>query len=184
MEFEAQQRAVAGLIDGEPVDASDRVAVSIKGTVDGFPAQMEAFMATWPFSTTYVVQTNPSPERESQEQAKINLIPRIGQGFFSFFAHIFLFEARGMSIDDKKLDRRFIITYDHRDAVLRLLKYPGIADILLTLESDCNLKELSIKTDSGLYMVQGTNFKSLELDMCRATFNYMAQIARVLTELF
>ena len=186
MEYEAQQRAVARLIDGEPVDESDRVAVCIKGMVNGFPAQLEAFMATWPFSVTYVVQSNAVQKAAGhlEKQAKVTLAPRLGQGVFSFFAHAFLFEAKGMTVNDKKLDRKFIVSYDYKDPALRILKYPGVPDILLTLENDCKLKELIIKTDSGIYMVQGTSFQFLDLDLCRATFNYMGQIAQVLSEQF
>lgn len=186
MEFEAQQRAVARLIDGTAVDESDRVAVCIKGKVNGFHAQMEAFMGSWPFSVTYVVQSHSqeNTERNPQEQAKITMIPRFGQGFFSFFTHVFLFEAKGMGVNDKKLERKFISTYDNKEPALRILKYPGIADILLTLESDCKLKELVIKTDGGIYMVQGSSFQFLDLDLCRATFNYLGQVAQVLSELF
>ncbi len=186
MKLEAQQRAVARLIDGTVVDERDRVAVWIKGTVNGFPAQLEAFMATWPFSTTYVVRTSTAenPDRNLQEQAKIDMVPRFGQGIFSFFSHAFLFEAKGMNINDKMLEKKFIITYDSINPTMRIFKYPGISDILLILETDCKLKELVIKTDSGLYMVQDTSFQGLDLDLCHATFNYMGQIAQVLSELF
>lgn len=186
MEFEAQQRAVANLIDGAVVDDSDRVAICIKGSVNGFPTQLEAFMATWPFSVTYMIQTKviEDPLCNPLEQAKITMSPRLGQGFFSFFAHVFLFEAKGMDVNDKKLERKFIVSYDNRDAALRIIKYPGIADILLSLESDCKLKEMVIKTDGGLYMTQGVNFRSLDLDLCQATLNYMGQIAQVLSQLF
>ena len=186
MDIEAHQRAVAKLIDGAVIDDSERVAVCIKGTVNGFPAQLEAFTASWPFNVTYVVQTNivEDPDRPRQEQAKISVLPRVGQGFFSFFAHIFLFESKGMNVNDKKLEKKLIFNYDHRDAALRVIKYPGVPDILLTLDEDCKMKELVIKTDGGLYMVQGNTFENLDLDLCHATFSYMGQMAQVLSELY
>jgi hypothetical protein len=190
MEYEALQNTVAELIGGTVVDDTDRVAVCIKGTVNGFPCQLEAFMANWPFSVTYVVQTKPTDEisaqneEEMDDQAKITLLPRVGQGFLSFFAHAFLFESRGMTVHDKKLERKFIFTYDNKDPALRMIKYPGIPEILITMEEDCKLKELVIKTNGGLYLVQGTSFQNLDPDLCQATFNYMGQIAQVLSELF
>lgn len=187
MELEAKQQDVAGLIDGEVVDDSDRVAVCIKGTVNGFKAQLEAFMVDWPFNVTYVIETvdRDDPERyERQEQAKVGMLPRMGRGFWSFFAHIFLFEGKGQSVNDKRLEKKLIFSYDNRDAALRIIKYPGIPETIQVLEEDCQMKEMIIKTDAGVYFVQGTTFKTLDLDLCKATFNYMAQIAQVMNELF
>lgn len=186
MDLEAKQQDLASLINGEVIDDSDRVAVCIKGTVNGFRAQLEAFMIDWPFNVTYVVETRvDDPERyERQEQAKVSILPRMGQGVWSFFAHIFLFEGKGMSVNDRRLEKKLIFAYDNRDAALRIVKYPGIPETLLVLEEDCKLKEMVIKTDAGIYLIQGTSFKSLDLDLCNATFNYMAQIAQVMSELF
>jgi len=143
-------------------------------------------MATWPFSVSYVVQSTSSGDRGAgeAEQTKITMVPRLGRGFFSFFSHIFLFEAKGCSVENKKLEKKYIISYDRREPAMRFFRYPGVAEILLTLEEDCKLRELVIKTDSGLFMVQGTSFQMLDTDLCRATFNYMGQIAGVLSELF
>ncbi|MBX9687946.1 MAG: hypothetical protein K2X27_14670 [Candidatus Obscuribacterales bacterium] len=185
MDLAAKQNAVAKIIDGQVIDDSDRVAVCVKGTVNGFPAHFEAFMTGWPFGVTYVVESRlPDEEEKGYEQAKINIVPRMGQGFFSFFAHILLFEGKGMSVNDKRLERKLIFSYDSRDAALRAVKYPGIPETLLILEEDCKLKELIIKTEAGVCFSQAVSFQDLDLDLCSATFNYLGQIAQVLHDLF
>jgi hypothetical protein len=186
MELEGKQRDIAGLIDGEAVDDSDRVAVCIKGTVEGFPAQLEAFMPGWPFGVTYVIQTKvmEDPHNQNSGGSKITILPRIGRGFMSFFAHVFLFESKGMYVNDRDLEKKLIFSYEYRDEALRLIKYPGIPDILLTLESDCKLKEMIIKTGAGIYFSQGVSFRDLDADLCRATFGYLGQIARVMGDMF
>lgn len=185
MEFEGKQKDIANLLNGEAIDESDRVAVCIKGTVNGLPAQLEAFMPGWPFGVTYVVQTRTFDDQQKAHGGeKITITPRIGQGFMSFFSHIFLFESKGMFVNDKALEKKLIFSYDYRDEALRIIKYPGIPEILLTLESDCKLKEMIIKTEAGIFFSQGVSFQDLDLDLCRATFNYLGQIAQVMAEIF
>ena len=58
VELLGKQEAVAGLIDGEVIDDSDRVAVCIKGIVNGFPARLETFMVGFPWSVSYALETN------------------------------------------------------------------------------------------------------------------------------
>jgi hypothetical protein len=186
MELEGKQNAVAKIIDGEPVDDTDRVAVCVKGYVNGFPARLESFMVGWPFSVSYAIETNlvEAPEKEEVAQAKITILPRIGRGPWSFFAHTFLFEDKGMSVSDKRLEKKMIFNYDRREPALRIIKYPGIPEILATLEEDCKMKEMIIKTDAGIFFNQGVNFESLDLDLCSATFKYMGEIAKVLADIF
>lgn len=186
VEMEQKQRDVASLIDGEVIDDTDRVAVCIKGTVNGFPAQLETFMTGWPFNVTYVVESNKQrpDDFDPQDGAKISVLPRLGQGLWGIFTHIFLFESKGMSIGDKRLEKKLIFSYDLRDPTLRLLKYPGVGESLLVLEEDCKLKEMTIKTNAGLYFIQGSTFEELDLDLCSATFNYLGQVAQVMSELF
>ena len=186
VELAEKQQDIANLINGEVIDDTDRVAVCIKGKVNGFPATLEAFMTGWPFNCTYVVESvlERDPDRHPEDGAKISVLPRMGQGLWGIFTHIFLFEGKGMSVNDRRLEKKLIFNYDLRDPALRLIKYPGIAETLMVLEEDCKLKELILKTNAGLYMIQGCSFDSLDLDLCSATFNYMAQVAQVINELF
>lgn len=187
MELESKQRAVAQLISGEAVDDSDRVAVCIKGHVNGWPAQLDAFMVAWPFGCTYIVQSRIVDDPQQQHDlggAKVTILPRLGQGLFSIFAHIFLFESKGMSVNDKRLEKKLIFSYDDKDTIMRIVKYPGIPEILMALEEDCKLKEMVIKTDGGVCFSQAVSFQDLDLDLCNATFNYLGQITQVMSEIF
>lgn len=186
MELEGKQQAVAKLIDGQVVDDSERVAVLLKGVVKGFPATLQAFSVTWPFDCTYAIETQlvENPNINPEEQAHITILPRMGRGMFQFFAHIFLFEAKGQSVKDKKLENKLIFTFNNKEPALRFVKYPGVAEILLEMEKYSKFKELVIKTDQGLYLTQGVSFKNLDLDMCQATFRWMSELGEILQEAF
>ncbi len=188
VDLPGKQNAVAKLINGEVIDDTDRVAVCIKGVVNGFPAQFDAFMTGWPFSVTYIVESrvveSGSDQRDAEDCAKISIVPRFGQGFWSIFSKIFLFESKGMSVGDRRLEKKMIFSYDLREPALRLIKYPGIPEILQVLEEDCKMKEMMMKTNAGIIFTQSANFEELDLDMCQATFNYLSQIAKVMSEIF
>lgn len=190
MELYGKQQAVAKLIDGEVIDDTDRVAVCIKGLVKGFPTRIEAFMTGWPWSVTYAIETNlvlnPDEDRDdySNEHAKINIIPRIGKGLWTMFSRAFLFEAKGMKVHDKRIEKQMIVSYDNSEPALRFIKYPGAAEILLTLHEDCHLKEMIIKTNEGIYFSQGVNFNEMDMDLCQATCNYLGELGQVLADAF
>ena len=190
MDLYGKQQAVAGLIDGEVIDDTDRVAVCIKGITHGFPIRLEAFMVGWPWSVTYAIETNliEDPNQEQNynpnEHARINLLPRIGKGIWSILSRTFLFETKGQKVHDKRLEKELIITYDNHEPALRFIKYPGAAEILATLAEECHLKEMIIKTNEGIYFSQGVNFKEMDMDLCQATFNYLGELGQVLSEAF
>lgn len=189
VELLSKQEAVAGLIDGEVVDDSDRVAVCIKGIVAGYPARLEAFMVGWPWSVSYAIETNivedpAAHDFSATDQAKINFLPRIGKGLWSIASKLFLFETKGQKVHDKKLERSMIITYDNQEPALRFIKYPGVSEILQTLHDDCNMKEMVVKTDEGIFFSQGVNFRDMDMDLCQATFKYMGELTQVLSDAF
>lgn len=185
-ELEGKQLALAKLIDGQVVDDSDRVAVHVKGVVNGFPATLQAFATGWPFGCMYAIETSP-PDREilnPLEHAKITILPRMGRGVWAFFFHTFLFEAKGRGVRDKKLENKLIFSYDNVEPALRFCKYPGVPEILFEMEKYSKMKELVIKTDQGLYLTQGIAFKNLDLDVCQATFRWMGELGEVIHEAF
>ncbi len=186
MELEGKQQAVAKLIDGQMIDDSERVAVLLKGVVKGFPATLQAFSVGWPFGCTYAIETNivENPNINPADQAHITILPRMGRGMMQFFFHAFLFEQKGKSVRDKKLENKLIFNYNNAEPALRLIKYPGVADIFLEMERHCKFKEMVIKTDQGLYLSQSVSFKNLDLDLCQATFRWMGELGEILQEAF
>lgn len=186
MELEGKQQAIAKLIDGQVVDDSERVAVLLKGVVKGFPATLQAFSVGWPFGCTYALETNliENPNIDPDEQAHVTILPRMGRGVMQFFYHIFLFEQKGKSVKDKKLEDRLIFNFNNREPAMRFIKYPGVSDTILEMEKYSKFRELVIKTDQGLYLNQAISFKNLDLDVCQATFRWMGELAEVLQEAF
>lgn len=183
----AKQKAIAGLIDGRIDNEQERVAVSIHGVAKGFPATLEAFSTTWPFSVSYAIEINTvqDPHKEdSFSHAKVDIVPRVGRGLMSFFFRTFLFESKGLTVHDRKLESKLIFSYDNGEPALRFIKYPGVADILLTLERECKMKEMIVKTDAGIFFSQGVSFNELDLDMCRATFNFIGELGQILSDAF
>lgn len=187
IDLQAKLQAAANVIDGRVIDDSERVGICIKGIVMGFPATIEAIGEGWPWPTTYTLETNPVVDPNAREEtygAKISICPRVGRGFFRFFSNILLFESRGQPIGDKKLESKLIFSYDDRELAERFVRYPNVGDHLLALEHVSKFSEAIIKTDTGIYLSQPTSFKSVDLDVVRATFREMAELGQVLFDAF
>lgn len=184
---ETKQQTIATMIDGRVVDDTDRVAVCIKGTVEGFPATLEAIYATWPFGVVYTIEVNvvedPSAQR-TRGEGHITIYPRIGRGVGSIFTRLFLFESSGMHIGDKRLENVFNFSYDERSSAERLIHYPGVSEHLLNLNAIAKFSEVIIRPSVGIYLSQPNSFNSLDFDVCRSTFKSMGAIAKILHEAF
>lgn len=183
----AKMQAVADIIDGRVIQDDPRVAVSVKGSVLGFPAALEAIQTGWPFGVMYMLETEvvEDPSRPSAGEAlKLTVTPRVGRGFFRFFAHVLLFESAGQSVSDKALESRFIFQYNEGRLAERFVKYPGNADRLARLEEYAQFSELTVKSDAGLYLAQPKSFAALDLDICRETFRLLGELGQVLFEAF
>jgi hypothetical protein len=190
----SKKQAIAEIIDGTVIDDSDRVAVSIKGTVKGFPARFEAINTGWPFGVVYTLETNlvaagnlladPNQQPDLRNDCKITIYPRMGRGMMGIVTKLLLFEASGQSVGDKKLEKTFNFSYDEREVAERFIRYPGVADHLMALEDSAKFSELVIRTRVGVYLAQPSSFNSLDIDVCRATFNSLGEMAQVLFEAF
>lgn len=185
IDLDAKQNAIAEIIDGHVVDDGERVGICVKGIVMGFPATFEAVGAGWPWPVAYTIETNPDKDdRSMYDSAKISVTPRVGRGLFRFFSQVLLFESRGQTVGDKKLESKLILGYDNRDVAERFLRYPGVDDRLLALEHLSKFSEMVIKTNTGIYLSQPTSFTALDLDVVRVTFREMAELGQVLFDSF
>ncbi|MBI4534392.1 MAG: hypothetical protein HY711_10655 [Candidatus Melainabacteria bacterium] len=187
IDIAAKLRAVADIIEGRVVNEDPRVAICVKGSVLGFPATLEAIHPNWPFGVMYYVETqiieDPGKTKLS-EPLNLTVCPRFGRGLMAFFAHLFLFEARGMSVNDKRLESRFIISYNDGAQAERYVKYPGNPDRIQRLEEFSKFSELTVRSDAGLYLAQPQSFRALDLDICRETFRLLGELGQVLFEAF
>jgi hypothetical protein len=187
VELESKKQAIAQLIDGEVVDDSGRVAVCIRGNVDGYRATMEAVVPGWPFGVIYTVESvagiDPSAPY-TKRAARITLYPRVGRGMAGFFTNILLFESNTMRVDNKDLESVFNFTYDDKEMAQRFCNWPGVSERLLHLENVAKFSEVVIRTDAGIYLSQPKSFNSLDLDLCQQTFESLADIAAILAEHF
>lgn len=188
IDLQAKLQAVADILEGRIVDAQESgVAVCVKGSVLGFPATLQAISPSWPFGVTYIVETevveDPNKTR-IDDLLQMVIYPRMGRGFLGFFSHILLFESRGMSVRDKRLESKFIFSYNDDQLAERFVKYPGIADRLISLEDYSKFSEITIKTDAGIVLSQPKSFNAVDLDACRVTFKTLAEIGQVIFEAF
>ncbi len=187
IDLEAKLSAASEIIDGRVIKDSQRVAVCVKGLVLGFPATIEAISPGWPFGVMYTVETNvvvdPSqPQR--QDLLQLTIYPRMGRGLWSLFTKLLLFESKGMTVHDRKLEGVFNFSYDNSHAAERFVKYPGVSENLMLLETTTKFSEIVIKSDRGIYLSQPTSFNALNLDVCRATFRALGELGQVLFEAF
>lgn len=187
IDLNAKMQAVAEIIEGRVIKNDQRVAVSVKGSVLGFPASLEAIHTGWPFGVMYFLETEvvEDPNKKNiAEPLKLTILPRVGRGFFQFFSHILLFESRGMPVGDKSLEGRFIFLHNDKDLAERFVKYPGVSDRLIKLEQYSKFGELTIKADAGIFLSQPKSFAALDLDICRETFRILGELGQVVFEAF
>jgi hypothetical protein len=188
IDIAAKKQAVAQIIEGRVVDDDQRVAVLVKGSVLGFPATLQAIGSTWPFGVMYLLETqvveDPNKPIDQDGVLNVTLTPRMGRGLMGVFSRIVLFEPTGMSVGDKAMESRFVFDYNSHSLCERLVKYPGVTDILLKLEQYAKFTEMTVKTDAGLYLSQPKSFQSLDLDVCRETFKLLGELGQVVFEAF
>jgi hypothetical protein len=180
-------QSIANLIDGNVIDDSSRVAVCVKGTVEGFPATMEAIYPRWPFGTIYTIETNANFDPNGtvpQATLAMTIYPKVGRGIASFFTRLFLFENTGLPVGDKRLERVLNFSYDDRGHAERFVHYPGVSEILLNLESISKFSELILRFGVGIYLAQSASFNSLELDVARNTFKNLGALGKIMNEAF
>lgn len=181
--IEAKAQQIAKLIDGEASFDTGRVAVSINGMVDGFPATVESLFPGWPFGTSYTMELDIDDEGP-RDSVRLSVYPRVGRGLWSFATRLLLFEPSGQSVHDKRLEKQFIFAYDNPDLAERLVRYPGVSELFYQLESVSKFTELVVKTDKGVFLSQPTNFKTLEVDVVRVTFAHLSKLTEIIFESF
>ncbi len=188
IDLDAKLQAVADIIEGRVIKDDPRVAVSVKGSVLGFPATLEAVQAGWPFGVMYFLETqvieDPAKTNDLREPLKLTVMPRMGRGLLRFFSHILLFESTGQTVGDRNLESQFVFQYNESPLAERFVKYPGNADRLLRLEDYSKFGELSVKSDAGIFLSQPKSFTALDLDVCRETFRLIGELGQVLFESF
>ncbi len=186
-ETDARAAAIAQIIDGRRVEDNRPLEVCVKGSILGFPASIEAINANWPFGVTYNLDTkiviDPS-KQQGNVPLKMTITPRSVKGIASIFARLFLFEAKGMPVGDKRFESRYIISYNNVRLAERFGRYPGVFENIVKLEQFCKFSELHILSDAGISLNQPRAFNSLDLDICRETFRIMGELGQVLFDAF
>jgi hypothetical protein len=186
IDIQAKLDAVAEILDGRVIDGTESgLAVCVKGSVLGFPATLQAISPGWPFGVMFVIETeivvDPNSARHDNPLQMI-VYPRVGRGFFGFFSHILLFESRGMSVKDKRLESKFIFSHNDENLAERFVKYPGVSERLSQLEDYAKFNELTIKSDAGIVLNHPKSFQAMDLDVCRTTFKSLGELGQVLFE--
>ena len=188
IDLDAKLQAVAEIIEGRVIRDDPRVQVSVKGSVLGFPATLEAVQSGWPFGVMYFLETqvveDPSKINAERDPLTLTIMPRMGRGLLRFFSHILLFESTGQTVGDKGLESQFVFQYNESALAERFVKYPGNSDRLVRLEEFSKFGELSVKSDAGIFLSQPKSFTALDLDVCRETFRLVGELGQVLFESF
>lgn len=182
-----KQKAIAKLLDGEVVDTQGRVAVCVKGTIMGYHATYEAIYPSWPFGSTYIVESCPGVDPSAPPTrpcANITICPRVGRGVSSLLTNILLFEGGGMKVHEKALDNAFNFTYNNKEIAQRFAHQEGVQELLLALDETARFSEAVVRTDAGIYLSQPKSFNSLNLDHCQEVFELLGRLAEILAENF
>ena len=175
------------MLEGRVVHDEKRVQICIKGAVLGFPATLEAIRTGYPFGVGYYLETKvvDDPTSSSKKSAlKMTMTPRMVQGLFASMLRLFLLEPKGEKLGVPKLDAAFISTFNEPEIAARFAKYPGVQEKLLELGKVSHFSELLIRTDAGLYLSQQKSFESLDLDICKVTFQLLGDIGQIIFDSF
>jgi hypothetical protein len=182
---EARIAAIESFLEGKRVK-SDRVEICIKGVVLGFPAALEAFTPHFPFGLNYAVETKvvEDPSQEELDTLKITLRPRIARGLLAQFFRLLFFEPKGQSVEEARIDSRFVCSYNNGEEAKRFARYPGVAETLVALHRTSEFTDLSIKGDAGLYLAHPVAFDKVDVDQCREIFRLMGVLGQVIFDAF
>jgi hypothetical protein len=186
-DYDAKANFIAKVLEGRVVNDEKRVQVCIKGSINGFPATLEAMRVSYPFGLSYFLETKVVDDPNSspvQGALRMVLTPRTVRGLFSSILRIFLLEPKGQDLGVPRLDSAFIATFNEAQVAARFAKYPGIEESLLGLAKVAHFSELLIRTDAGLYLAQPKSFEDLDLDVCRETFRLLGTIGHIIVESF
>ncbi len=177
---------MAQMIEGRVVEDT-RFEVTIKGTVLGFPATLQAIKASWPFGVTYTLETQviDDPNRPAQpDDLTMTISPRMTHGLMAFVARLLLFEPQGQHLQDKRMEKSFIFSFNNTMEAERFVKYPGVFENLLHLEEYAKFSEMVIKAHAGIVLSQPQNFNNLDPDVYRETFKILGEVGQILFEAF
>jgi hypothetical protein len=184
--IDAKAASVAQIIEGRVVPDVPNLAISIQGSVLGFPLTIQAIGLKWPFPTMYFLETKiiEDPQKPASDPLMLTISPRMGKGLFSYFTRIILFEPMGMSVSNKKLEHALLFNYNSAVQAERFLQYPAVADTLDKLDRYCHFSEIKISSKEGIYLAQPKSFSALDLDVCRQTVKYLGELGQVLFDVF
>jgi hypothetical protein len=184
--LEAKAQSVAQIIEGRVVPNVPNLAVSIQGSVLGFPVTIQAIGTKWPFPTMYFLETKiiEDPQHPAEEPLMLTIAPRMGKGILSYFTRIVLFEPMGMGVGNKKLESSLLFHYNSAVQAERFVQYPAVAETLDKLNRYCKFSEIKISSREGIYLAQPKSFEALDLDVCRQTVKYLGELGQVLFDVF
>ena len=186
MVSQAKIETVCRMLEGR-LDPDSPCQVFVKGTVLGFPAILQAFVAHWPFGVTYILETKVIDDPDSttdKDALDMSIVPRLARGPFHNVTRFAFFEASGMQIGDKRVQNHFIISANNKIEASRFISYPEVFDKLLRLEKMSRFTEVTIKANAGLAVSQAKSFNSLDLDTAREVFKVMGELGQIMFESF
>ncbi|MBX9938823.1 MAG: hypothetical protein K2Y32_06195 [Candidatus Obscuribacterales bacterium] len=170
----------AQIIDGKVVDDSERVEVSIKGSISGFKATIEALKAGFPFSTTLYIETDVLGNGQKEPLFSITVTPKVAKGLSGIIGKLLLLDARETPTGSKIFDNEFLAQSNNEAICQRFINYPGVAEKIRTLGRYCSFRELHIQGGKGLVLVIPNSFDSISYDKVKASFNELGELAQIL----
>lgn len=175
-----KKKNFAQIVDGKVVVDSDRVEVSIKGSISGFRATIEAIKPGFPFSTTLYIETDVLGDGQKEALFSITVTPRVAKGLSGIIGKLLLLDAREAPTGSKIFDNEFIATSNNEAICQRFINYPGVAEKIRTLSRYCGFRELHIQGGKGLVLVIPNSFDSISYDKVKASFHELGELAQIL----
>jgi len=177
--------ALAKAIDGKVFDDSERVQVSVKTEVLGFPATVEAIRTHFPFPTDYYVNIDVLKEGTLNTNTMTILItPKVTKGLWNKIGRLLLIDSHLKPIGDPEFDSFLNMESNDYQAALRFVRYPMMMERIKELHRQTTFNELHVRAKAGLKLMQPTPFDSINLDAARETVRMLGDMAQVLFDVF
>ncbi|MBP7863732.1 hypothetical protein KA183_18755 [bacterium] len=162
----------------------------LKGKRGEYDITLTVFKPFFPFGVGYMISFGDEENQESDvdsdtsQSLKLTVTPRFAKGLMSIFGRLFLFESKGLPVQDGKFESRFITTYNEKELMQAYFNAPGVKKTIWDLSMKQEFNELVINSEMGIYLYQPQSFNYLAVEKCEQTFDAMQILCDSLQEVF
>lgn len=183
-------QVISEALGAEPEKNTGFNDLVLKGKRGEYDITLTAFKPFFPFGVGYMISFGNEEIQEADtgsdtsQTLKMTIIPRFAKGLMSIFGRLFLFESKGLPVQDGKFESRFITTYNEKELMQAYFNAPGVKKTIWDLSMQQEFNELVINSEMGIYLYQPQSLNYLAVEKCKQTFDAMQMLCDSLQEVF